>query len=102
MLTGRDVSYEDFSAHGLRGAEMRLTNLEGVLLDDADLRGANLTGATGLEYAIGPAFFSHETIFPNSFNPHEAGWTFVTPEPSTLLLTMLGLLALSGHARRRV
>ena len=41
--------------------------LENVLPTDAEL-----TGALGLESAIGPAFFPHETIFPTSFNPHEA------------------------------
>ncbi|MDG2208025.1 MAG: pentapeptide repeat-containing protein [Pirellulales bacterium] len=101
VLTGLDLSYEDFSAHSLRNADMRLTNLEGVLLDDADLRGADLTGAVGLDYAIGPAYFSHETIFPTSFNPHEAGWTFVSPEPSALLMLLLGSLFVIPGVRRR-
>jgi len=80
---------------------MRLTNLEGTLLDDADLRGADLTGATGLEYAIGPAYFSHETLLPAYFNAHDAGWTYQTPEPSGCVAMLVGLLVLGAARIRR-
>jgi len=101
VLTGLDLSYEDFNAHSLRNADMRLTNLEGTLLDDADLRGADLTGATGLEYAIGPAYFSHETLLPAYFNAHDAGWTYQTPEPSGCVAMLVGLLVLGAARIRR-
>ena len=101
ILTGLDLSLMDLSGEPLFGADLRYTDLRSALIEGTDFRGADFTGATNLEYAIGQAIFSHQTILPEYFNAHDAGWSYVTPEPTALLLALVGL-ALLPRRRRRI
>jgi MYXO-CTERM domain-containing protein len=100
ILTGLDLSLINLGGLQLTDADLRFTSLRSALIEGTDFRGADLTGATSLQYAIGQAIFSHETILPAYFNAYDAGWTYVTPEPSTLLLALFGLALLPRRRRR--
>jgi MYXO-CTERM domain-containing protein len=102
VLTGLDLSLMDLSDEPLFGADLRYTDLRSALIEGTDFRGADFTGATNLEYAIGQAIFSHQTILPEYFNAHDAGWSYVTPEPTALLLALFGLALLPRRRRREV
>jgi hypothetical protein len=93
----------------LRRANLYYAGFWGAHLGGADLRGADLTGAFYLSHiapSSGKPIYSESTIFKwamsghysgeDSFNPAEAGWVFMSdavPEPSTLLLALLALVA---------
>ena len=111
-----DLSSVDFSGSNLvnadlSGARFRFTNVEG-----ADLSGADLSGAGSLGLVQGSAIYSPTTDFTNAwwdtggvsclvtnrctpFDPVDAGWTLVVPEPATALLLGLGLLMLGVAGR---
>ncbi len=101
VLTGLDLTLEELSEFSLFNANLQYTDLRSALIEETDFRGADFTGATNLQYAIGQAIYSHQTILPEYFNAHDAGWTYVTPEPGALLLALLGIIALGSCRRRR-
>ena len=100
VLLGTDLSHADLSRAHLSWTDLESTNLTG-----ADLRRANLSYTSSLGAVIGLPYYDKFTNFSNSwiecpecggpafvFDPVAAGWTLI-PEPTTLLLTLLALVA---------
>ena len=94
------LKYSDLRHASLVDADLRLSDLRGANLQEADLRGTDLrwirwNSKTRFEGAL----YDGSTLFPEAFEPIEAG--MVAPEPSTALMLGLGLMGLAfcGHRR---
>ncbi len=89
-LIGSDLRFAD-----LRRANLMAADLRAVDFRSADLRRVFWDGQTRFEGAL----FDADTLFPDEFEPFDAG--MVAPEPSTALMLGLGLmgLALCGRVR---
>jgi hypothetical protein len=84
----------------LINGDLRFTSLRSALIQGTNFSGSDLSGATGLEYAIGQAIYSHRTLLPAGFDPVAAQWSYVTPEPRSVVLCVLGILAILSARRR--
>ncbi|MFN5872522.1 MAG: pentapeptide repeat-containing protein [Aphanizomenon sp.] len=69
--SGRNLSRQDFSDANLSGAY-----LIGAYLTEADLTEADLTGARLSGARLSGAIADSETIFPDGFDPVDAGVEF--------------------------
>ena len=65
----------------LIGANLMDAYLVGTHLEEADLRGANLEGADLLGAYLGGATYDKNTVWPDGFNPKEAGAILVNEWP---------------------
>jgi hypothetical protein len=101
QVAGMNFGLFDFSGFQMMNANLQFTDLRSALIEGTDFRGADFTGATSLEYAIGQAIYSHLTILPEGFDAQAAGWNYVTPEPSAVLLALLGLALLPRRGRKQ-
>ena len=93
-LVQADLRYASLLEVDLREGDLRQANLKSADLRGADLRAADLqkmlwNGQTRFEGAL----FDHDTLFPDDFEPLDAG--MVAPEPSTGLMVGLGLMGLA-------
>jgi hypothetical protein len=104
------MAYSDLTSTLLGGVDLRNLDLQETVFEGNDLEGtllagANLTGASGLETTSGAAIYSNHTLLPQGFDPVAAGWSYVIPEPSALLLALVGLALAarrqSNQRRRR-
>lgn len=64
-----DARGVNFAGADLRRLESGRTLIHGAVLDDADLRGANLTLAYGIPKSMRGALYDKNTRFPSSINP---------------------------------
>ncbi|MFN6325496.1 MAG: pentapeptide repeat-containing protein [Aphanizomenon sp.] len=79
--SGRNLSRQDFSDANLSGAYLIGADLSGADLTEADLTGARLSGArlSGADLIgarLSGAIADSETIFPDGFDPVDAGVEF--------------------------
>jgi len=113
-FTNADLTNADFGGAYLvdavfTGASMAGARFQGAYTYHTNFRGAELAGAdfTGVP-SLGSAYFDSETtydpatVFPAGFDPAAQGLTLV-PEPSTIVLSLAGLLLwLAAWRRRRI
>ena len=115
-LTGANLSEAllisaDLEGADLRDADLSFTNLNFVNLSGANLRGADLSFTSHVGTVTGSPYYDEGTNFFNAwtgcpecggsaflFNPVTAGWTLV-PEPTSLLLALLGLVFMPLYMR---
>ena len=81
-------------------------DLSHIIFDGNDVTGTNFGGAdlfaaSGLETTTGTAIYSHLTTLPDNFDPQAAGWSYVTPEPATIITLLLGFLLCPWRSLRR-
>ena len=119
IATGANLSDTVLAAADLTRAALSNADLSGsifgsaysgvnVALTGANLRGANLSGVTGLAFVTGAPYYDASTNWSGAwadsgslpFDPVAAGWTFI-PEPSSVSLLAFGLIALSAQRRWR-
>jgi uncharacterized protein YjbI with pentapeptide repeats len=74
--SGRNLSRQDFSDANLSGAYLIGAYLIGAYLTEADLTEADLTGARLSGARLSGAIADSETIFPDGFDPVDAGVEF--------------------------
>jgi uncharacterized protein YjbI with pentapeptide repeats len=104
-LSDVELVSADLSSSDLNGANLSFTDLQFADLSGANLSGANLSFTFNVGTVTGSPYYDEFTNFWNSwtdcpecggadflFNPVTAGWTLV-PEPATLLLALLALVA---------
>lgn len=77
-LSGRDLSglslaKADMRRTNLQGTDLRQANLAKANLGQANLSGTNLKGADLSEADLNEAKYTADTIWPDGFNPDEAG-----------------------------
>ena len=99
-LTRMKFIWDELREIDLKWAWLQETDWSEAMIQGTNFSGANLWGATGLGYAQGIPTFSHQTMLPDGFDAHSAGWNYVTPEPSAVLLALLGLCMLPRRRRR--
>ncbi len=117
-LTGANLFGDILTKANLEGANLsnaylRYADLEGANLSDANLRSANLTGAnlydadlTNATFSFGTILFDEQTVAQHGFDAAglraklEGYWSAnnannltIVPEPTTLLLALLALVA---------
>jgi len=76
-LIGADLRGADLSGAYLSGAYLGEANLSGADLSGADLSEANLSGADLSEANLSDAKYSRKTIWPDGFDPVEAGTVLI-------------------------
>ncbi len=86
----------------LGNLDLSYTIFENNDVTATNFAGTDLSGATGLQSTTGGAIYSYLTTLPENFNPQEAGWSYVTPEPSTLIVMLLGLVLCPWRTLRRI
>ncbi len=103
-LRGVDLSGRDLSGYDLTGTRMRDANLTGVdftgaTLARATFQGADLTGALLGGALLDGAFFDGQTtLFPDGFDPVEAG---MREEPQGFVRVEAGSFTFHGSGRWR-
>jgi hypothetical protein len=107
LLGGVNLSSAQLAGAHLRGAKLSEANLEYAMLVAADLtdtnlreanlKSANLTAATltgaNLEDAtLSGATYSHETVWPEGFDPAAAGAILRTPDADSVVMDLLAFV----------
>ncbi len=101
------MAYSSLSGSLLSGVDLGKLDLSYTIFENNDVTatnfaGTDLSGATGLQSTTGGAIYSYLTTLPENFNPQEAGWSYVTPEPSALIVMLLGLVLCPWRTLRRI
>ncbi|MEC7696808.1 MAG: pentapeptide repeat-containing protein [Planctomycetota bacterium] len=103
------MAYSNVSGSPLAGVDLGDLDLSHVTFDGNDLTGTDFSGsdlsfATGLETTTGAAIYSYRTTLPAGFDPGgiSASWYYATPEPTSVLLAMVGLFFWPRRVRRVV
>ena len=100
------MAYSSVAGSPLAGVDLGDLDLSHIIFDGNDVTGTNFGGAdlfaaSGLETTTGTAIYSHLTTLPDNFDPQAAGWSYVTPEPATIITLLLGFLLCPWRSLRR-
>ena len=100
------MAYSSVAGSPLAGVDLGDLDLSHIIFDGNDITGTNFGGAdlfaaSGLETTTGTAIYSHLTTLPGNFDPQTAGWSYVTPEPATIITLLLGFLLYPWRSLRR-